>query len=184
MKTIFAKAISLIFAPLFWVILFFISAYYKGLFQYNHKIIIIFSIVVLFPVLTFFILYAAKQISDFDITQRRERYGILAVINLNSFILLYFLYTQQLAQLFALTKIICVIIAVSSLITFFYKISFHITFSYTFAVLINALFSFNLWGLYLIVPVLFWSRLVLKKHTIAQMLLAICIDSVILYTMW
>lgn len=184
MKRTLAKAISLVCSPLVWVIVFLLSAYYKGLFQYNDMTLAVFAGAILFPLVIFFALYAAKKISDFDITKRQERYGILVVVNASAALLLYFLYSQHLAQLFYFTKTIVVVTAISTLITFFYKISFHMTFAFTFAILLNALFGFRLWLLYLTIPAVFWSRWHLKKHTAMQMLLALLVDSAIIALLW
>lgn len=179
-----AQIISFIFTPLLWVILFLVLAYYKGLFQYNYAIISAFAGAILFPTVVFFILYATKKISDFDITERKQRYGILAVVNISAFLLLYFLSTQHLAELFELTKIVVVITAVSTLITFWYKISFHMTFSFTFVILINAVLGYHWWFLYLTIPAVFWSRWYLKKHTLSQIALAIVVDGIIISLLW
>lgn len=184
MKTISARIISFIFGPVSWVIFFLISSYYKGLFQNKGNMIIVILIAFIIPTILFVLLVMTKKISDLDITTRQERYPLLIIMNISLLALLYFLGIRHLTTLFHFTQMVYIIITISSLITFFYKISFHITFSYTFAILINALFSFQLWPLYLIIPIVFWSRLTLKKHTVMQMLLAIGIDSIIMYILW
>lgn len=179
-----AHLISFIFSPVSWVIFFLISSYYKGLFESKNEAIIAVIMACIIPIALFFILLMFKKISDFDITKRTERYPILISIIIYMTGLLYFLNTRHLIIFSHMTQIVYIIVTISSLITLFYKISFHITFSYTFAILINALFGFKLWYLYLIIPIIFWSRFTLKKHTMMQMFLAICIDSIIIYTMW
>ncbi|HLD27156.1 MAG TPA: hypothetical protein VJB63_04340 [Patescibacteria group bacterium] len=184
MKMISARIISFICGPVSWVIFFLISSYYKGLFQNKNNMIIVILIAFIIPIILFIVLLKTKKISDLDISLRQERYPLLIIINICLLALLYFLNIRHLTTLFHLTQIVYIIITVSSLITLFYKISFHITFSYTFAILINALFSFQLWWLYLIIPAVFWSRLTLKKHTVMQMLLALVIDSFIIFALW
>lgn len=184
MKIHIARFISFIFGPIFWVIFFLISSYYTGLLQTKNDILFIALITFIIPITLFIILLITKKISDLDITTRKERLPILISINICMLGLLYFLNMRHFVALLHMAKIVYTIVTISSVITLFYKISFHITFSYTFAVLINALFGFRLWYLYLIIPAVFWSRLTLKKHTIMQMFLAMCIDSIIMYTMW
>lgn len=184
MKMHIARFISFIFGPIFWVIFLFAATYYKDLFKNKNDMMIVIVISCIIPLMAFAALLRSGKISDLDITVRKERYSMLVIINICMLALLVFLRMRYMNVLFHLTQIVYVIVTISSLITLFYKISLHVTFSYTFAVLINAVFSFKLWYLYLIVPTVFWSRLALKKHTMMQMLLAICIDSIIIYVMW
>lgn len=184
MKMISARIISFVFGPVSWVIFFIITCYYKGLFQNTSNMFVVIMIAFIIPIVFFSFLLKTKKISDLDITTRQERYPFLIMMNICLLALLYFLYTQHLTTLFHLTQIVYIIITISSFITFFYKVSFHITFSYTFSILINMLFSFKTWWLYPLVPMVFWSRLILKKHTVMQMLLAITIDTIIIVALW
>lgn len=178
-----AQAISFVFNPLFWVIGFLAAAYHKGLFQDNSQIMAVFVVILIILSITYFMLLKTKKIADPDISRRQERYLILTVINVCSLILLVFLKTHELTELFRLVFIAYIILTVSSLITLVYKISFHMTFTYSFILLIDSLYQFKLFYLYILIPVVFWSRLALKKHTVFELLLALAIDSSIIYNM-
>ncbi len=55
-----------------------------------------------------------------------------------------------------------------TVVTFFWKISVHLA-AFTLGVLmLNILFGWQWWWLFLLVPVLMWARIVRKKHTLMQ----------------
>lgn len=58
---------------------------------------------------------------------------------------------------------------ISTAITHFWKISLHAAINTAGTILINFLFDWNLPFLYLLIPVVFWSRYVLKHHTATQL---------------
>jgi hypothetical protein len=48
------------------------------------------------------------------------------------------------------------------------------------ALSINFLFDWNLPLLYLTIPVIFWARLRLKKHTVSQLIMGIIVTTIVL----
>ena len=55
-------------------------------------------------------------------------------------------------------------------ITFFWKISLHMTVNTSGAILLNTLFHGAYLPVLVVIPLIFWSRLYLKKHTPLQLL--------------
>ena len=71
--------------------------------------------------------------------------------------------------LFDLLTIEIFLTIVILVITKFWKISLHAALNTTGALIVNFLFNWNLPVLYLVVPLVVWSRLMLKKHTPEQL---------------
>ena len=57
-----------------------------------------------------------------------------------------------------------------SIISYFFKISIHASMVTFFVVMMILIFGWNLWPIIVCIPLIFWSRLVLKRHTISQLL--------------
>jgi hypothetical protein len=134
----------------------------------------------LIPLVYFLYLFKTKRISDMDITVREERYRSLIVMNISLFLLLIYLKVFGFNEFFNLTGIFFIIHLIISLITIKYKISFHMSYTIIFATLINYLYSFQIPLLFLTIPLIFWSRIYLKKHTPAQVILASIITPLLL----
>ncbi len=121
-----------------------------------------------------------KKISDLDLTKRNERYTpllITFICLLISLPFIYFLGNKTLVYLFALLSLL---LLVNGFITLFWKISFHMALDTVFVLLVNYLFHWTLPILYLTIPLVFWSRLTLKKHTIAQLIGGLVLNGVII----
>jgi len=52
----------------------------------------------------------------------------------------------------------------------FYRISFHVALSTSLLILVNHFSAWAFWPLFLIIPLIGWSRLYLKKHTLLQVI--------------
>lgn len=183
MKTlkVSAEVISLVFSPPAWLFYFLIVASNKGLFIGNRVSDFTILFIFLIPLGYFLYLYFTKKISDLDMTIREERYRSLIVMNLTLLLLLMYLKLQRLDLFYHFTFIFFLLNAITSLITLKYKISFHMTYTLMFSVFINYLYNFQFPILFVTIPLIFWSRIYLKRHTPYQVLLAFLIDIPLLY---
>ncbi|MBI3620171.1 hypothetical protein HY214_03460 [Candidatus Roizmanbacteria bacterium] len=179
-----AKLVSLILGPQFvWPLTLLICLFYSGL----HGVRLLSAVVVLVIlnlVVPFGYIYYAfkkKQISDLDLTRRQERYRPIVVAFLTTVISLLFAYFFTNAFLFKLLLLVLFLLLVNSLITFFWKISLHMGVNVIMALVINLVLGARQPVLYLTFPLIFWSRLVLKKHTVAQLLAAIAVNAAIIF---
>ncbi|MCA9380575.1 hypothetical protein KC675_05340, partial [Candidatus Dojkabacteria bacterium] len=53
----------------------------------------------------------------------------------------------------------------------FYRISFHTALNTSLVILLNHIEGCIFWPLFLLIPVIAWTRLILKKHTLFQVIL-------------
>jgi len=168
-----AHFISFIFGPIFlWPLILFLIVFNSGLpiLQQQKILQIVFILQIFMPLVLFIIALLMRIISDFDISQKEERYlpmvvfSELSVINL----MLVRLYGNDL--LFNFFLLLFLIIIINVLITIFWKISSHATINIVAIVLINYFFHWQYPYLFLSLPVIFWARLYLKRHTIAQLI--------------
>ena len=170
-----AKAISFIFSPIFTgagaIVL--LAKLSPAANQWLKALGISFFLVFIVPFIYFLILLKQKKISDWDISQRRERYKIYTfvfLILLFCLMVFYFLFGKA-SVVFYLKMLLPFFIFF--LITFFYKVSGHL-FVNSFFILLLYFYSNNsiiiFMGIFLLILIA-WSRIVLKKHTLGQVIL-------------
>lgn len=124
----------------------------------------------LLPALCFLFFLKKKIITDWNVTKREERYGIFSFTFLSIVICLttFYLLNEKVLLLFYLKLFLPIIIFF--LITFFWKISGHMLVN-TMFILLTYLYYNKSIILYLAIILLLlvgWSRINLKKHTLAQ----------------
>lgn len=178
-----AQIISVILGPVIWPIAIIIMILKSGLSTQQIFILlpILLFLQVFIPYLYIFRSYKLKKISDLDITKREERYKAMTITSISFFISLFFIYFFGNNLLIKFSIMILLIIIINTLITFFWKISLHMTMNIVVSILINYLFNWQLPILYLTIPLVFWSRLYLKKHTISQLLGALILNGSIVF---
>lgn len=116
---------------------------------------------VFFPFFLYFLAWKRNIISDWDIRNRQERPKVLwtlVVIEIVSLLIF---------QLWTLTPILLGIIGFA-VITHFWKISGHTMAAALASGSIISQFGWNYWPVLLIVPLVSWSRVFRKNHTLAQ----------------
>lgn len=131
-------------------------------------IVILLLIDGLIPFLYFVHLLSTKEISDWDTTKREQRlklYGFVLVAHSIGVILAFLLGKLVLSKILLLFLILALVF---TLITLRWKISIHTGVSSAATIFLSLLFGWNWLWLYLIVGSVAWSRIVMKKHTLAQ----------------
>lgn len=123
------------------------------------------------PLIFFALSYKLHWISDVDLTKRSERPAFLIVFTVSlaiSSMIMYLLRAPEKFVIYIFSGLIMVILA--SIITFYWKISFHtmvITSVVSAIVIIGGL---RFWPFFLLLPIIAWARIVLKKHSICQVI--------------
>jgi membrane-associated phospholipid phosphatase len=115
------------------------------------------------PFVLFLVAWKTKWISNWDIQDRKERPKILwSLVFIECVAVIFF-------QLWHLTPILIGMVGFG-VITHLWKISGHAMSVALAAGLIVVRFGWNWWPVLLCVPLMCWSRVVTKNHTIAQVI--------------
>ena len=169
-----AHTISRFFAPSAWLpILFFMVLLGDGLEKSQIIILlpILFFLQVCVPGFYFYYGLKTKKMSDTDLTKREERYVLFSVIFVSYILSLLPAWYFGTKEFFLLEVGVVLIVAILFLVTFFWKISAHMLGNVAGLCLVNFLFGWKFWPLFIILPFVAWSRFTLKKHTFWQLVL-------------
>lgn len=127
------------------------------------------AIYTLIPTLTYLILKYKGKISDSDMTDRKQRPPFFITISILYGIMYLLLRSKNIETLTNISLNLFTVTSVITFITFFWKISGHMTYSTILFTTLNYLFtSPYLLAIYIFSPLIAWSRIVLKKHTLTQ----------------
>ena len=181
--TRFARAVSYIFdgsvlaTPVFAATSFYNQADSKSMLPSFITAVIFAAFIPYFLIL---FLYKAKKISDLQIPRRKERLFPLLIINIcviAGFFILLYLQPQRLMM--SVYSIYLIGLPVISLITLFWKISFHATYITLFSIVY--MIVFGKWAIFTLplIPLVGWSRIKLRRHTLAQVIAGISVIGII-----
>lgn len=173
--------ISRIFDFYFWFpVLLFIAIFNTGL--TNHQIRILLPILlglnVILPIFLFFLVLAKGKVSDIDVTKRQERHqliGTLSIILVISSLISFYLGNNLffVLQLTALAMTLTIF-----LVTLRFKISGHALMNTGAVFVVNYLFEYRLLWLFLVVPLIGFARIYLKKHSLIEVLTGVAVGLV------
>lgn len=173
---LFAKAISLIFNPaIFFLIMPFLVVYrYSQSGFYALKWEIFSSIFLFLGILLFFIGRFKGTFSDEDVSNRKERFRFYILLYSLGFI--YFVLSLFLKGIFFPLSIISfgiiLGILVFNLVNYYTKASIHAGVACAFVMSTGFLYGWKiLLGLIWIVPLVAWSRIITKNHTVKEAIL-------------
>ncbi|MBI5465379.1 hypothetical protein HY946_02100 [Candidatus Gottesmanbacteria bacterium] len=167
-----ASLITFVFDPTVIIPLFFaVLVSETGLTPSQIKVVLplIFLVDVILPASLFFLFLREGWISDWEISKRKERINLYLIVCLLWFVgsgIAYFLGTDL---LFKLHLIFTLAFLAGAVTTLFWKVSMHMLVDTTVVIILNFLFP-GFWWLYLLLPIIAWSRFVRQKHTLAQLL--------------
>ncbi|MBU0708844.1 hypothetical protein KJ596_03805 [Patescibacteria group bacterium] len=133
----------------------------------------------LVPCVYFAIALYCGWVKDIDATNRRERYVPYAVSFACWSALLVIAVTSLTAEFLDYFFPIYLLQGAMFLITFKYKISVHAALNTVFYLLLNQAASWRFWFLFPVVIIVCWSRWLLKKHTIGQLILGVAVVAII-----
>ena len=175
MKLFLANSISQIFSPmLLWPLFLVVLLFNTGLTAQQQSDIWLpwFLLEIGLPLVLFIVLHKLGKISDMEITNVRERrlYFVLLTLSHVASVWLLFAWGNELIGYIRLVGL--VVATVGTIITFYWKISVHMataTFVYTSVMLLFVLQGrWAGWWLMLFLPLIAWSRVVKRKHTVMQ----------------
>lgn len=177
-----AQIVSIIFGFPWLSIILWLLIYKTGLIQQQ---VAFFSIVlptlnIIVPFLYFIWALRKGIISDIDITKRQQRYGVMTLMLVLQLISLKLIYSLGNARLLELSLIIDAVFICTYLITLVWKISLHMTINVIGILLFNVLFDWQHLYLLALIPLVMWSRLFLKKHTLSQLLAGTLVSGLIM----
>lgn len=141
---------------------------------------VFFIFLILIPYSFILYLYKRKKIHDLYMLKRKERIIPLIFINLSvitGFLILLFM---QSTRLFSTIYMIYLIgLVVLSIITIYWKISFHTSYVTIFSIVFVTIYG--KWALFtiILIPLMIWARVELKRHTWAQTISGVIITGLI-----
>ena len=176
MKKNVAKFISLVFDPAMLGIIILIVAVIVSGMSSMETISWIIGVIILngfIPLL--FVLYFQKKGLVFDAElaneevhrQRIQMFFVFLVIVAIEFMIL--LSTTKYQPLLAVFTGGMVAISLTAVVSYYWKISLHSAMITFFVCMIMFLFGFQFWPIIVTIPIVGWSRLVLKRHTLMQL---------------
>ncbi len=167
-----AQVISIVLGPFVWPITLVIVVFKSGLSIHQIRILLpaILFLQVGIPYLYIYRSFRQKKISDLDITKREERYKAMIITCLSFVSSVFVVYFFGNSIILKVSIMSLIILLLNTCITFFWKISLHMTLNVISALVINYLYHWQVPILYITIPLVFWSRLYLRKHTIPQLI--------------
>lgn len=180
-----AKLLSVVLGPQVWLPVFLLIFIFKtGLTREQITVLLPTLLVfqVFIPLGYLYFAFKSGKVADLDLTKREERHVPLIVSLISwliSLVLVCFFGNQLLLHLYL---IIFVLIIITTVITKFWKISLHMSINTLGSILVNFLFNWKFPFLYFSIPLVFWARLRLKKHTVNQLLAGFIINAVFILT--
>ena len=180
-----AELISEIIGPHLWMpILLLLLVFCTGLSLEQLKILLP-SLAILLLVIPFTYLHVALRlgwVSKWDLPKKEERRPIMLIFFFCSLISLVLAKKFGSDLFFDLFSLILTTGFITSLITLFWKISIHMVLDTTGVLVANFLLGWQFWPLFLLIPVVAWARLKLKRHTPAQITAGIILSSAIFFS--
>jgi membrane-associated phospholipid phosphatase len=124
------------------------------------------------PILPYFVLKKMGKVSDYEFTKREERPPYFTTISILFGIIFFFVLTLNIETLTRVTMNLFVVSTVVTIITFYWKISGHMTYSTILFTTLIYLFPNTpaLMFLFVLTPLIAWSRIALNKHTLTQVI--------------
>ncbi len=172
MKEKMAALITFVFDPTVTLPLFLIILIFKtGLIPAQIKVVLplILLTSIFLPGLIWFFSLRKRWISDWEMTKRKERFNLYSILCVFWFLGVLVAYVFGNALLTNLYLIFALAFFAATIVTWFWKVSLHMLIDTTIVSILEFIFS-GFWYLYLLLPVIAWSRYVRHKHTPAQLL--------------
>jgi membrane-associated phospholipid phosphatase len=131
----------------------------------------LFSFSILLPIILSFLFRFFKLTSDFTVSQQEERprlFFLFSILLLISFGISIKTGNTQLIQIYT---VINITLLISTILTMFWKVSFHMIVATLCLFIITTLLQYPLlYLLFLLLPMIGWSRIYLKRHTVKQVI--------------
>lgn len=174
-----AGIVSILLGPHIWLPVLLVASLFRSGLTSSQLYILFPSLIIfqiLIPIAYIHIALRLGKVSAWDLPKKEERYlflGISFASYLISVLVIYFFGNQL---LLSLSLIILVLLTVLAIITYFWKISLHTSMNTGGAILLDFLFNWQIPWVFLMIPIIFWSRLLLKRHNFAQLIAGIIVS--------
>lgn len=177
-----AHFLSIILGPHTWLPVF------LGLFLFKSglnadQLKILFPIMLIFqvatPLLYLFIAPKVGLATSWDLPVKRERRLFMVITFLSTLVSLWFVFKFGNRLVIDLNIILFVLLMSIFGVTTVWKISYHAAVNTFGTLLVNFLYGWQFSWLYLLIPLVYWGRLTLKRHTHAQLLAGILVSGAI-----
>lgn len=189
LKVVLADIVSWVFFPPLVATVFFVFLtfwYSQDLSQGLKWLVTISPFLIFFPLAVFLFAYKFGWVSDFDITKRDER-PILLFVMIGALIIasaiLYYLRVPMQFFVYAFSGLVLTVI--TAIITLYWKVSYHSAIVASVVTAINILGGLTFWPFFLLIPLVCWARVTIKKHTLWQViggaLISIAVTTMIYY---
>ena len=184
----FAEFISLIFNPLFMILLIILLGIEKSVLSQTETIVLL-LIVLLFngflPACSL-LYFSNKGIVIDDIVYNKKviknRAFLLAWGTIISFLECVMLYLLKKPEpIFAILIALLIMMAILFSVNIYRKISLHASGITFFCLTTIMLFGWKLWPILILIPLVSWSRLYLVRHTAKQLLAGVLLSTVIVW---
>lgn len=173
-----AKLISIAFGPEVLLPALLVIIVFKSGLTFKQMEIVIPAVLVfqfLVPAIYILMMLKLKETSSWDLPRRQDRYRFLLVTVASFMVSLALIYQFGNRFLLELNLILTILALIFFTVTFFWKISLHSGIATTVSILANFLFDWKIPALYLMIPLVWWSRYALGRHTLAQLLAGACL---------
>lgn len=139
-------------------------------------------LLVLVPLAYLFFAPRLGLAESWELIKKEERrlFMLVTISSSAIFLILVYIFGSSLLMKLYLTTFIT--LSVIFTITYFWKISLHVSLNTFGSLMTNYLFDWNLPVLYLSIPLIFWARYRLKRHTIIQLLMGFVVPTLITIT--
>lgn len=168
-----AEYISIILGPQIWLPVLMLVILLNSNLTLKQLWILIPSIGLLQVAIPLGYLYLAPKeglATKWDLPRRQDRYLFFIVAIFCTIASLYIVYLLGTPFLFQMGLIFLGLLVILSLITIYWKISLHASINTAGSILICYIFGLQYIWVFLSIPLVFWARLTLKRHTISQLL--------------
>jgi len=180
MKDAFAKTLSLILGfPL--IIFLVVYGVYLANLGFTKTITVLLLLIffqMFIPTIFLIGLYKMKMISDIDIINRKER--VLPFLLVTFCFSIAVILSRQFGNIFLFNfqLILFITMLVSFAITLFWKISLHMGLSTVTFIFLLAFSGVRFLPFIIMIPLIYWARLYLKRHTHAQLIAGFLVNAV------
>lgn len=176
----FASIVSMIGTSPVWVLLWLaiLALVFRSKFTLHNQDLLG---IALLGIWTFVVGMTLRSRLNLDSKDRKYRsYLILSIISGWSLISLVFWdnFSWFLQEALTIAIFITTTLLVNNVL---YRISFHVSLSTSLLILVNHFSSWIFWPLFLVVPLIGWSRLYLKKHTLLQVIAGFVVPFIVYF---
>ncbi len=176
-----AKIISIVLGPVWLPVVLVLILYNSDLSKYQISILFpsLLILMVLIPISYLIIGPRFGWISSWEMKLVKERSPFLKMVLINTLLSLIIIYFWGNTLLLKLSITLLFLLLFILIISKFWKISIHTSLTTVCVILLNFIFNWDLLYLFFTIPIVYWARLHLKRHTNLQLLAGVVLAGTI-----